>query len=152
MAVAEQAKVVARGEGRTFSMVGIELTPKVRSSDLGGALSIIEEVVAPGAGSPPHICHRDDKVLYILEGEFEVLLGEKTVRASAGACAVIPKGTIHNFRNAGTSAGRLIAILTPGGHEEFLEDLSKTVTGGKPDPAAMASVCSTHGVEMVGPR
>ena len=47
----------------------------------------------------------------MLEGEVEFLLGEDTIPAGAGSCVYVPRGTLHTFKNVGTSPSRVLAFL-----------------------------------------
>ena len=44
---------------------------------------------------------------------------EDTIPAGAGSCVHVLSGTLHTFKNVGTSPSRLLGILTPGGFEKF---------------------------------
>ncbi|GAB4449024.1 MAG: cupin domain-containing protein [Anaerolineae bacterium] len=145
----QSGKVLAPGAGDSFSMLGITVTPKVASQDTNGAYCLLEQQVSPGAGSPPHIIHNADKVIYVVNGRFAVLLGQETVQAEAGACVIIPRGVIHNFKNVGSEPGKILVSLNPAGHEDFLRDLSRVVQGGPPDPAKMVEVGQRHHVELL---
>lgn len=145
----QAAKFFAPGEGESFSMMGIQITPKLRAEDTGGAYSMLEQIVSPVGGTPPHICHADDKSIYVVEGEFDILLGNETKRAKAGSFVIIPRGTVHDFTNSGASSGKLLVSLTPAGHEKFLRELSQLVQNGAPDPQKMATIAQTYQVEVV---
>jgi mannose-6-phosphate isomerase-like protein (cupin superfamily) len=119
------------------------------SQDTDGAYCLFEQQVSPGAGSPPHIIYEADKVIYVVAGSFAILTGEETVRAEAGACVIIPRGVLHNFKNVGTEPGKILVSLTPAGHEEFLRELSGVVQGGPPDKARMAEVARRHQIELI---
>lgn len=147
-----EARIVAKGTGASFSMMGITLTEVVRSENFNGALTVLEQVVTPGAGSPPHILHDADKVFFILEGEFEFILGEGKAAGSAGSWVIIPRGTVHNFRNSGLKPGMLLVFTTPGGHERFLRDFSQIAREGRPPLEKMVEVGSRHNVEILPPR
>lgn len=142
-------RLLAPGEGKSFSMMGIRITPKITGEESGGAYTLIEQVVQAGGGSPPHICHRDDKTIYVVDGEFDILLGDQPRRATAGACAIIPRGTVHNFRNVGTREGKLLVALTPAGHEKFLEEMARLSQAGTPDLQELKQLCDARGVEIL---
>lgn len=145
----KQSKVLAPGAGDSFSMMGVTVTPKVVSQDTGGAYCLLEQQVLPGGGSPPHIIYEADKVIYVISGTFTILAGEETVQAEAGACVIIPRGVIHNFKNVGTEPGKILVSLTPAGHEEFLRELSSIAQNGPPDKAKMAEVARRHHIELL---
>ncbi len=109
----------ASGEGEAVWVVGDLITLKLTSEDTGGAFSLFEGLVPPGGGPPPHIHQREDESFYVLEGEFEILVGENTIPTGAGSCVHVPSGTLHTFKNVGISPGRLFGIATPGGMEQF---------------------------------
>ena len=145
----ERSKVIPAGDGDPISMLGIEMIPKLTAEDTHGAFSLIEQHVAPFAGSPPHVCHREDKTVMVLEGQFEMLLGESIQQVGPGAIVYVPRGALHHFRNNGASAGRLMVAVSPGGHERFLRDLSDVMNGIAPDPMHIADVCRAHAIEML---
>lgn len=145
----QSSKVLAPGAGDSFSMMGVTVTPKVVSQDTGGAYCLLEQQVLPGGGSPPHIIYEADKVIYVVTGSFAILAGEEIVQAEAGACVIIPRGVIHNFKNVGTEPGKILVSLTPAGHEDFLRELSSVTQGGPPDKARMAEVARRHHIELI---
>jgi hypothetical protein len=63
-----------------------------------------------------------DEVYCLLEGELEVLDGERTFKASAGSVFHIPRGTLHAWRNATTRPARTLLFITPAGFEGFFEE------------------------------
>jgi quercetin dioxygenase-like cupin family protein len=93
---------VRPGEGsRSRWVLGELVTHKIPSHQTGGAYSLFEVTTQPGAGSPPHVQHREDESLYVLEGDFEFLLHGNTLIAGAGSLLYVPKGTLHAHRNVG---------------------------------------------------
>ncbi len=98
----------------------------------GGAYSLFEAVSPPGGGPPPHVQHREDECFYVLEGEFEFLVGNEVIVAGAGSLLYVPKGCLHAHKNVGSQPGRLLLSQTPGGlHERFFEEI------GEPPPAGL---------------
>ena len=116
--------VLTKGEGRTIWLLGDLLTLKLT----GEALSVTELTAFPQNGPPPHIHLREDESFWVLDGEFSVLLGERTLTAGPGALVHIPKGTLHTYKNTGSTPGRMIVMLTPGGFEKLWEELGEPAT------------------------
>lgn len=133
------------------------VTTKVTAEQTGGAYSFFEVEVGPGGGEDPHVQHREDECIYVVEGRFAfVREGVKTV-AGPGAHLYLPKGVLHAYRNVGGGTGRLLALHTPGGsHERFLEEAGALVAGGGPPPAkerrpgatAFVEVAARYGIEI----
>ena len=75
--------VLGPGQGRTIP--GPEgLTLKASGEETGGALGFHEATTPPGFGPPRHIHYGCDELFYVLEGEFDFLLGDRIVRAAPG--------------------------------------------------------------------
>ena len=158
---AEMEKALARvapGEGRrSLWVMGELLTYKVPSQRTGGAYSLFEVTTQPGAGTPPHVQHREDECFYVLEGEYEFLSGEETLRVGAGSLLYIPKGTLHAHKNVGEGEGRMLVAQTPGGlYERFFEEVGKPVYGeagslifeNQPDVRRIVEIAAEHGIEI----
>ncbi len=134
---------------KNFKMMGIELNIKVSKDDSANKISSIEQIVSPGAGSPPHILHDADKMIYVIDGKFLLRNGYQNIEGEAGTMVYITKGVIHNFKNIGDFPGKILVTLTPGGHEDFLYELSNRLKNEKPTPQLMKEVGARHNVEMV---
>jgi mannose-6-phosphate isomerase-like protein (cupin superfamily) len=117
---------VAPGEGRTLWALGQLVTYKVTSDQTGGAYSLFEVASQPGTGAPPHVQHREDEAFYVLEGDYEFLVEDRTLRMPAGSLLYVPKGNLHAYRNVGKGTGRMLVSQTPGGlHERFFEEVGE---------------------------
>ncbi|WP_161631677.1 cupin domain-containing protein [Pseudonocardia asaccharolytica] len=106
-------------------------------------------------GPPRHIHHRSDELFYVLDGEFQFLVGEQLTRATAGSFVFVPRRTIHATKIAGPGAGKAIVVFVPGGEkrafDEFValaaaQSVSRTsaATRRKPSPASMAPSSSAR--------
>lgn len=138
------------GGGESFLVMGIRITPQVTGEDTAGAYTLLEQVVPPGGGPPPHILHRAEKTIYVIDGEFSVRLGERSLTGGSGSCFVIPRGVVHSFTNVREAApGRILVLVSPAGHERFLAAMSRLGAGGAPDPDEMAALMAAEGVEIV---
>jgi mannose-6-phosphate isomerase-like protein (cupin superfamily) len=150
------------GEGtRSLWVLGELVTHKVPSQQTGGAYSLFEVVTQPGAGPLPHIHHREDESFYVIEGDYEFLIGGQTLRVGADSLLYVPKGTLHTHRGVGKGVGRMLATQTPGGlYERFFEEVgeeakSNVVMGsleeGSPEAARIIAVAAQYGIEIALP-
>ena len=55
----------------------------------GGRYAVIEQVTPPGWGPPRHIHSREDEIFYILDGSYELHVGDERRTVSAGASAIL---------------------------------------------------------------
>jgi mannose-6-phosphate isomerase-like protein (cupin superfamily) len=90
---------IAAGEGERLWIVGDTMTFKATGESTGGSLMLLENLTAPGGGPPPHIHTREDEFWYVLDGSFEIRIGDEVHSVGPGGFAYAPRGTVHNFRN-----------------------------------------------------
>src|SRR5262245_31290366 len=65
--------------------------------DTDGTFFLVEALLAPGTEPPPHVHSREDELFYVLEGEFDVYVGEEAFTVEAGECVFLPKFKPHAF-------------------------------------------------------
>jgi quercetin dioxygenase-like cupin family protein len=127
------------GAGERIWIAGDTIWLKATSAETGGAYTLLEVIAAPGGGPPPHFHENEEETFYVLEGKFELLIGERLVRAEAGAFALVPRGTVHRFRCVDDRPGRILIVFTPGGLEGFFREAGTPATGDGPAPPVDAA-------------
>jgi transcriptional regulator with XRE-family HTH domain len=70
-------------------------------------------VVAPGGSSFGMISHEGEEVGYIISGEIELFIGDKTFRLGAGDTFCFRSEIGHGYRNAGADEARILFVNTP---------------------------------------
>ena len=115
---------LTKDEGPSVWLLGDLYTFK----HMGEALSVTELTAFPQNGPPPHVHLRENESFWVLDGEFSVLLGERTLKAGPETFVHIPKGTLHTYKNVGNTPGRTIVLLTPGGFERLWQELGVPAT------------------------
>ncbi|MEA2867624.1 MAG: hypothetical protein QOE39_2339 [Bradyrhizobium sp.] len=101
-----------------ISVAGGTYTILVTGEQTGGRYSLIDMLVPPGGGPPPHR-HDFEEMFTILEGEIELTFRGEALRASAGSTVNIPANAPHSFKNKADKPARLLCMCTPAGQEEF---------------------------------
>jgi mannose-6-phosphate isomerase-like protein (cupin superfamily) len=61
-------------------------TNLAETKDTNGAFCLVEGTLAPGNEPPPHVHSREDELFYVLEGEFDVYVGEEAFKVETGEC------------------------------------------------------------------
>jgi mannose-6-phosphate isomerase-like protein (cupin superfamily) len=147
-----EAFIMEPRDGKPIHVVGDDVTIKISSRDTGGAFTVFESRTLPLHGPPLHIHHEQDEAWRVLEGEFLFEVDGQEIFAGKGATVFAPKGTRHTFQNIGTTPGRLMTTVVPGGLDLFFEELEHAAPKGRvPDPAAIAPLFVEHGMELLGP-
>ncbi len=98
-----------------------------------GSYCLFEQRLRAGPAAPPHLHEAADEVFYVLDGEIELLLGDRLEVARKGALAFIPRGTVHGF-GVGGSGARLLNLYTPAGFERSVKTLGAEAKTRAPPP------------------
>ncbi len=104
--------LIPTGTNNLRKNVGVKLewlVPYPESQLLSGAIHI----VTPGGGSEGCITHTGEEVGYILEGELELIVEDKTYHLNSGDSFFFPSDLLHGYRNPGKTETRIIWINTP---------------------------------------
>jgi quercetin dioxygenase-like cupin family protein len=148
---------IAPGDGERIWIVGDTMTFKATGATTGGKLVLLENLTAPGGGPPPHIHSREDEFFFVLDGKFEIRVGEELHILEAGGYAYVPRETVHNFRNIAATASRILVGFTPAGIEGFFRESGRPATDDGPAPpvddeeiARTRAAAEKYGVEAVG--
>ncbi|MFH7025832.1 MAG: cupin domain-containing protein [Heteroscytonema crispum UTEX LB 1556] len=81
----------------------------------------------PQSITPPHIHDRYEEAHYVLEGEVEYQLDDKTIVATPGTFLQFPIGQAHAFKNVTSQPAKILAFLTPPGGEQFFAEFGQQV-------------------------
>ena len=118
-----QPGLIHSGEGRRFAIPGGICTIKATGEDTGGTYAMIEMLIPPQGGPPPHIHSREIESFYILEGSLSFWLSDRKLSGSAGSLVIAPPGLTHTFKNEEDATARVLLLITPAGLEEFFQEV-----------------------------
>jgi quercetin dioxygenase-like cupin family protein len=144
-----QPVLAEAGGGHTFTMLGITMRLIARGADSGGRFTVIEQVTPTGWGPPRHIHSREEEIFYVLEGSYELHIGDVRRTVSAGASAILPRDIPHGFRNVASSPSRLLFVIAPGGLEEYFLAVAKC--SPPPAPAQLVELARPFGLTLLPP-
>ena len=130
----------------------ITLKILLSGSQTNGAHAIFEDIVEPGVGPGRHIHHHQDEIFFFLKGDFDVEVAGKLYHMKPGDVALIPRGTVHAFKNVGSERGRLRYVFSPAlTIEEMFRDFHDALQAGDLSTKVMSTIALRHGQEFVGP-
>jgi mannose-6-phosphate isomerase-like protein (cupin superfamily) len=139
---------------RHVSVAGGTYTVLLRGEDTAGRYCLIDMLVPPGGGPPPHR-HDFEETFTILEGEIELTFRGAKLVARAAETVNIPANAPHFFRNSSERPARLLCICSPPGLEEFFMEVGDPVTSRTAPPPKLSETekaARKTKAEMLAPR
>jgi quercetin dioxygenase-like cupin family protein len=139
--------------------LGNILTFRARYADTKGNFTVIEVYTAPNAGPPPHT-QSDQEAFLILEGRYEIVVGDEVRHCGPGEFVHVSPGTMHTFRNIADTPSKMLLINFPGDlHEEFFMAVGEPVLTGTtifpeitpPDVPKIVATAARFGIDIPPP-
>jgi quercetin dioxygenase-like cupin family protein len=152
---APSATAIHAGEGEALWFFDSLAEIKATAADTGGRMTIVEITEPPNSAAPLHVHHTEDEAFWIVEGDVTFEVGDLTVECHAGDYAFGPRGIPHRY-DVGDNGCRMLFILTPGGFESFVREVSRPAQSrtlpepSEPDMAQVAAAAAAHGCELLG--
>jgi quercetin dioxygenase-like cupin family protein len=120
---------VGAHEGPSLSVVGDTYRIVISSEQTNGAYALINMLIPPKGGPPPHSHVKTQEAFYIIDGQIEVTTKEKKYNATKDSYVNIPfNGPVHKFTNKTDKTAHLLCFLTPAGMEKMFEEIGKPVS------------------------
>jgi quercetin dioxygenase-like cupin family protein len=157
-----ESSAFARGRrslDRSVWYSGWLLTFLATAEETSGRFALIEATARKGNVPPRHIHRREEETFYVLEGEMNVTVGDRTFEATPGTLVCLPRDVAHSFAIESEQLRALI-LLTPAGLEGFFKEFSvpaPAMTLPPPDELAYSEVqrmleaAPRYGLEFVLP-
>ena len=148
-----QGIVVPPGEGAVLDMSpGRAAALKLQSGETGDSIMVFEEAAPAGTATSYHIHHNSDEVAYVLSGEITFKIGDTVTVGGPGACAFMPRGVAHAWKNTGIETGRVLFMDAPAAAGKWFEDLQKLHRPvASVDAEEIAAIHRRYQWEIVGP-
>jgi quercetin dioxygenase-like cupin family protein len=131
-------------QGTTWNILGQTYYPKAVTE----STFAFETNSDPGQFVPVHIHPNQDEFILVQEGELDLKLDGKWVKAKAGDVVRMPRGIPHGYFNKSDKPCRALFWVSPMGK---LEDLFKKLDN-LGDPAEVVKVSALHEVDFLPPE
>jgi mannose-6-phosphate isomerase-like protein (cupin superfamily) len=119
------------------------------SAQTGGAYYLCEAVFGPESGSPLHIHHYEDEVIYVLEGAIDIRLDRETLSVPVGGTVHLPKKVPHALYNPLKTPLKVMVYAIPGGLENFFDEVDAAVQSGSLDNETYTAISKKYGLEWL---
>lgn len=129
---------------KTISVAGDRVALLLTGEDTNGQYTIMEAMLPPNGGPPPHVHTREDESFHVLVGEVTFYLGDKRFVVKQGESVFAPRNIPHHFKNTGSVDAILLETASPAGIERFFEAVSHPLASrqDKPFPLTQEDVRS----------
>jgi quercetin dioxygenase-like cupin family protein len=132
---------VARPDDRELvhlAVVGDTYTVLFSGDETAGRFAMLDMLVPPGAGPPPHR-HDFEECFRVIEGSVELRIRDlPPVTLEVGDSANIPANAPHSFRNAAELPARLLCTVVPSGLEKFFAEFGDRVQSRTSPPPKLS--------------
>ncbi|GAA3248262.1 cupin domain-containing protein [Pseudonocardia petroleophila] len=133
--------------GESVFLVGDTYTTLLSGAQTGGAFTLLEALVMPEAGPPPHAHHGEEETFVLLDGTMSFTVGGETHDASAGSVVFVPRDVAHSYRNTGDGPARMLFLYSPAGMDGMFPEIGRPGRRGElPPPLDLADIAAMAGV------
>ena len=148
-----EAIIIQAGDGKALSLRGTQVAYKAEGERPGGGPTFLEFTAAPGFSTGDHVHSRIEEIFYVVEGEFQIRAGDRTLRAKPGDFVLVPPGVPHGFGNPDGASAKMVLLISPAGvHEQYFEELAALLAKpGAPDIQAIAELRQRYDTQQVSP-
>ena len=134
------AIIVPPEQAQLIKPFGINMRVLLTTQATGGALSVIMGWHKPGEGLPDHVHFRQEEVFFVVEGIYELTLGDQTTAVGPGTIVFIPRNVVRRFKNIGLTTACMLDWSLSGGLDHCFKAISELAAGdGFTDEAAMGA-------------
>ena len=89
--------------GESVFLVGDTYTTLLSGTQTGGVFTLLEALVLPEAGPPPHAHHGEEETFFLLQGHMVFTVGGQTYDAHPGSAIYVPRNVAHSYQNVGAA-------------------------------------------------
>ena len=138
--------VLPEDRARSLNVVGEQITV-LASKEATQGYEIFLQDGPEGTGPPPH-AHPWDEAFYVIRGEIEFGVGDKSMTAIPGTLVHLPAGTVHWFRFA-KGGGQMLSMTGQGSEASAMfTNIDKELPPGVPDLDTLRTVAGRSGLRL----
>jgi mannose-6-phosphate isomerase-like protein (cupin superfamily) len=124
-----QATIVKPEQALSITPFGLDVKILLATEATGGAISVLRGWHKPGEGPSDHVHFDQEEIFFILEGTYELTVGDQTTTAGPGTIIFIPRNVIHRFKNVGETTACMLDWSLPGGQDHYFKVMAELAPG-----------------------
>src|SRR5215467_2190966 len=120
-----QATIVKPEQALSMKAFGLDIKVLLSTEATGGATSVLMAWHKPGEGPPDHVHFEQEEMFFIIEGTYELTVGDQTSTVGSGTIVFIPRNVVHRFKNVGNTPACMLDWTLPGGQDRYFKAISE---------------------------
>jgi mannose-6-phosphate isomerase-like protein (cupin superfamily) len=136
--------IVTPDEGEAIRPFGLDMRVMLTTEQTGGALAAVHARHEPGEGPIDPVHYAKEEYFLVIEGKYEVTVGDVTRVVGPGTICFIPRNFIHSFKNIGETSASMIDWSVPGGQDKYFRIVHQLGEGGGFDAARIVELSHEH--------
>ncbi|MFO0648042.1 MAG: cupin domain-containing protein [Polyangiales bacterium] len=137
-------QIVLPGQGKSYDWSKDHVLVKSTLDLSDGRLTLVEDRLKPGFSLARHHHRKMIEIFYVLDGEVEFVFDDESVLALPGTTLNVPPNVWHEVRSTG--GARLLTIFSPGGFDQYLEELVAMPESRYADAAFMRDLSERYDI------
>jgi mannose-6-phosphate isomerase-like protein (cupin superfamily) len=125
-----RAAIVTPEQALPIKPFGLDMKVLLSTEATGGAISVIMGWHKPGEGPPDHVHFNQEEMFFIVEGTYELTVGDQTSTVGPGTIVFNPRDVVHRFKNIGETTARMLDWSLPGGQDRYFIAISELASDG----------------------
>ena len=144
-----QAVIVKPEQALSIKPFGLDVKVLLSTEATGGAISVLMGWLKPGEGPSDHVHFNQEEIFFIVEGTFELTVGDQTTTAGPGTIVFIPRNVVHRFKNVGNTTGCMLDWTLPGGQDHYFKAISDLAASGDFTPEKVMEINKRHDTKFL---
>ena len=140
-------QVIEAGGGRSYDWSNDHICVKTTCDHADGRVTMVEDTLKPGFHLACHYHKNMTEIFYVLDGDVTFNFKDESVVASTGSTINIPPNVTHEV--VCQNGARLITIFSPGGFDNYLEEMAAMTEAQFADKALMQKMAEQYDTWMV---
>ena len=120
-----EAIIVPPEQAPLIRAFGLNMKVLLTTEATGGGIAVLMAWHKPGEGPPDHVHFNHDEIFFIVEGTYELTVGDQTSLAGPSTIVFIPRNVVHRFKNIGETTACMLDWSLPGGQDHYFKAISE---------------------------
>jgi mannose-6-phosphate isomerase-like protein (cupin superfamily) len=147
-----QPFIVQPGSGRLLDLGNFEAVVLADAAQTDGEFTLLQtQSEPPGFGPPMHVHHDAAEAFFVLEGDYQMYIGDRQELCPPGTFVYVPRAQPHTFKVVSTGPGKKLNLFSPAAMVGFFEELCAAEASGQVTPELLDAIASRNHMDVVGP-